>query len=89
MAAYCIEIPNPEDKEAWGKFQLLMEDIQNQHEVAIIELAKEMQVSHECASDILYLRSRTRHTPQLEEELINLHRAGSPPNIFEFGCKFE
>jgi hypothetical protein len=49
------------------------------------ELAAELEVSVECATDVWYLRTRSRHTPELEAELIKLHKAGTPPNMCEFG----
>ncbi len=49
-------------------------------------LSKTLNISLACADDVIYLRSRQRHTPELEQELIALHKAGTPPNIFEFGC---
>lgn len=45
----------------------------------IKKLAKELDVSGYCASDVYYLRTRSRHTPELEIELINLHKNGTPP----------
>lgn len=48
-------------------------------------LAAELGVSVECATDVWYLRTRSRHTPELEAELIALHAAGTPPNMCEFG----
>jgi hypothetical protein len=49
------------------------------------ELAAELEVSDECACDVWYLRTRSRHTPELEAELIKLHKVGTPPNMCEFG----
>lgn len=34
--------------------------------------------------DIWYLRTRSRHTPELEAKLIEFHRKGIRPNINEF-----
>lgn len=31
----------------------------------------------------------SRWTEDLETKLINLHKAGTPPNVFEFGCPSE
>lgn len=45
--------------------------------------------TEECLRDISYLRSRHRHTPELEAELIRLHQAGTPPDVFEFGVTEE
>lgn len=55
----------------------------------IADLAAELNVSFACATDVEYLRTRNRHTPELEQELIELHRKGTPPNIFSFGCTEE
>lgn len=52
----------------------------------IDRLAIELNVDRNCALDIDYLRTRNRHTQALEDELIRLHKEGTPPNIFEFGC---
>ncbi len=48
-------------------------------------LSTELGVSRECAKDILYLRTRHRHTQALEDELIALHKAGNPPCMMDFG----
>lgn len=53
------------------------------------DLAAELNVSIACAADVEYLRTRNRHTPELEQELIELHKKGTPPNIFSFGCTEE
>lgn len=49
------------------------------------DLAAELGVSVGCAQDVWYLRTRSRHTPALEAELIALHAAGTPPNMCDFG----
>ena len=49
------------------------------------ELATELGVSVRCAEDVWYLRTRSRHTPELEAELIALHAAGTPPTLRSFG----
>jgi hypothetical protein len=49
------------------------------------DLATELGVSVECAGDVWYLRTRSRHTPELEAELIALHAVGTPPNMCDFG----
>jgi hypothetical protein len=52
-------------------------------------IEKELGVSFQCACDILYLRSRSRWTIELEQKLIALHKAGTPPNVYEFGVTKE
>jgi hypothetical protein len=50
------------------------------------DLAKTLGVSEDCAAAVEYLRSRKRHTSQLESELIELYAKGNPPNnMSEFG----
>ena len=49
------------------------------------ELATELGVSVKCVEDVWYLRTRSRHTPELEAELIALHAVGTPPNMCDFG----
>lgn len=49
------------------------------------DLATELGVSVNCAHDVWYLRTRSRHTPELEAELIARWAAGIPPNISNFG----
>jgi len=51
----------------------------------LLELMEELDITQNCAIDVLYLRGRHRHTEELEKELIALHKAGTPPNIMEFG----
>lgn len=63
--------------------------MESTHESYITDLAAELNVSIACAADVEYLRTRNRHTPELEQELIELHRKGTPPNIFSFGCTEE
>jgi len=54
-----------------------------------MDIMQELGVEESCAADIEYLRTRHRHTPELEAELIRLHAIGRPPNIFEFGVTEE
>ena len=49
------------------------------------DLAVELGVSVDCAAAVWYLRTRSRHTPELEAELIALHAAGTPPTVGNFG----
>jgi hypothetical protein len=49
------------------------------------DLATELGVSVNCAQDVWYLRTRSRHTPELEAELIARWAAGIYTNISNFG----
>lgn len=48
-------------------------------------VAHDLNISHQCALDVIYLRSRSRWTEELEAKLIQLHKDGIPPNVMEFG----
>ena len=60
--AFLIEMPDPEDKEGMAAFYDLMNGIQDATIEYIKKLAKELDVSEDCASDVYYLRTRSRHT---------------------------
>lgn len=52
-------------------------------------LAEELGVGEDCAADVCYLRTRSRWTPELENELVRLWGQGIRPNIYEFGVTRE
>lgn len=83
MQTYLIEMNNPtkQDLDELSEFMAKAQDAQIKY---IQNLAKELNVSDECAMDVWYLRTRSRHTPELEAELIRLHAQGTPPNMCEF-----
>lgn len=48
--------------------------------------AIKLGITEACAYDVLYLRTRHRWTQELEDQLIALHKAGTPPeSIYEYG----
>lgn len=57
-----------------------------EHEVVMWDNPLHYSNSQSCAADVRYLRSRSRWTQELEDELIRLHKEGKPPNMNEFGC---
>lgn len=83
MQTFCIEIP-VNDTEKMIEFQDVMDSVQNATVDYIRQLAKELDVTEACATDIYYLRTRSRHTEELEQKLIQMYRDGNPPSIFEF-----
>ena len=86
MPVFSIDLPGDPDDASWDAFQKLMDFMQDEHIAYVKHLAKELGVSENCASDVAYLRTRSRHSSELEGKLIELHKAGTPPNINEFGC---
>ncbi len=84
MQTFVAEIPL-NDPAKMEEFQQVMNAIHDETNEYIQNLAKELGVSEGCAADVWYLRTRSRHTPELEQILIELHKAGTPPNMCEFG----
>jgi len=52
-------------------------------------LAEEMNISVACARDVLYLRTRSRWSKELEQKLIQAHSNGEQININDFGVTKE
>ena len=68
----------------WDSLHEAMNSYYESIHAGIDSLAAELGVTKECALDVWYLRSRSRHTSELEAELIRLHKEGNPPNVCEF-----
>ena len=84
MDAFSVEIPI-NDPGKMEEFNKLMDLLRDETTKDIQTLAEKLNVSENCASAVFYLRSRSRWTQELEDELIRLHKSGTPPNICEFG----
>jgi hypothetical protein len=82
MPTFSVDLTEVEN---WDVFNEIMSDYQEEQMKYIESLAEDLGVSVKCAEDVNYLRSRSRHTEELEAELIRLHQEGNPPNVFEFG----
>lgn len=79
---------NPKEmtEKDWDKFQTAMDEMNNAMMQEISDLAKELNVSEGCATNIWYLRTRSRWTQESEDYLIELERQGKPvPNMNEYG----
>lgn len=83
MKNFNLEIPT--DSTKMEQFQSLMNDYHDELNAYIQQVARDLGISQACAADVVYLRNRSRHTEELEQELIRLHTIGTPPNIMEFG----
>jgi hypothetical protein len=70
------------DQEYAKKVQ---DDYYNEMEAYFQSLADELDCTVACATDVWYLRQRSRWTQELEDELLRLYDIGQPPNICEFG----
>jgi len=89
MDTFCIEMNEKdlENKEAMDALNDFMDEWQDAMVKYILEEAKRLGVSDKCAGDIIYLRTRSRWTQELEDELIRMDKAGEPaPNMCDYGC---
>lgn len=78
--SFSVEVPI-NDEEKMNVFQEAMDaysDSMIQYEK---DLAKELGCSEYCAQDIHYLRSRSRWTQELENELIELDKLDKHPPV--------
>lgn len=77
---FSIQIPI-DDKEKMNTFQ----EVMNQLSKAMINeetrIAKELNCSEWAACDILYLRSRSRWSQELENEILRLDSLGKHPPV--------
>lgn len=73
-------------EETMNKFQSVMDEYQESFVKYIQSVANELEITDDCASSVVYLRSRSRWSQELEDELISLYRKGTPPNMCDFGC---
>lgn len=73
-----IPIDNPEDME---QFQQRVDKIAESLNLHITHVAKKLGVSHTTASNIVYLRGRSRWTQELEDRIVNASKAGHEINL--------
>ncbi len=85
MQNFVISKTNP-TKQDLDTLSEIMAKVQDETVLYIQSLAKELNVSENCAGDVWYLRTRSRWTQELENQLIQLHKEGNPPNMCDFGC---
>jgi hypothetical protein len=78
------------DEKKMKAFQDAMDAYYDEMEMYTKELAKELNVSFACASSIEYLRTRSRWTQELENDLIEMDKKGLPmPNMCDYGVTEE
>lgn len=87
MTGFCIGATEQQanTEEFAATLQKVMDMSTSYTNKEIDGIAKTVNVSQGCAADVFYLRTRSRHTQELEDELIRLHNAGTPPNMCDFG----
>ena len=86
---YCISL-DTSDPASIEEFEEFMDKIQDKHVKHVEDVRKSLSlllgkdISIDCACDVVYLRTRSRWTEELEIELIRLHVEGNPPNISDW-----
>lgn len=86
MSVYHLSLSpaNLADPALMDDVQKLLDCEQEHYKQEIQRVEKELSVSTFCAMDIVYLRTRSRWTPELEKLLIEEHREGKQINICEW-----
>lgn len=83
MGTFVVEIPVG-DPEAMQVFNDFMDQVNQSNVNEIHRIEEELRVTEQYAAAIWYLRTRSRHTPELEQQLINMCNEGIPaPNMNE------
>lgn len=76
------DLSDPDKIQAFSDVMLKAQDEYVEH---VLKIAEELAVSESCASNIVYLRGRSRWTQELENELIRMDKEeNTQPNIFEW-----
>lgn len=83
MKNYCIVINNP-TKEDFNNLSDVMNVLQEETNKHTTEESIKLGVSFGCATDIIYLRTRSRWTQEKEDYLIFCDKNNTPsPSIME------
>lgn len=82
---FCASFSGEMNEEQKAAMQEIMDAQADGYRDSVKGLSKELNISEACASDVWYLRTRNRWSQELENQLIELHQAGNPPNIMDFG----
>ena len=83
-SAFSVEVP-VNDPKAMADFQEAMDALNTEHSAHVSAVAESLGIDTGAASDIVYLRGRSRWTQDAENELVRRAKAGEPaPNIMEW-----
>ena len=89
---FSISINNEQsnDENFWKEFQSAMDEYYESLQEETKQISESLGVSMGCASDIQYLRTRSRWSQELENNLIDMDKKGLPlPNICDYGVTEE
>lgn len=68
-------------EEGMAAFNAVLDAWQDEQVEYIQDLAKELQISDYWAMQVAYLRTRNRHTPELEQKLLDLARSNTTNGV--------
>lgn len=74
LSSFVVEIP-VNDSAAMADFQRAMDAVEDETNNYISKLAKELAISECAADDVYYLRTRSYHTQEKEDYIIEMHRS--------------
>jgi hypothetical protein len=83
LRTFSVNIP-VDDTDAMKDFQAAMDEVADAWNREVEKFAAENNVTWKCASDVMYLRTRSRWTQELEDRLMQLYKDGKEVNIFEW-----
>lgn len=89
MSVFVADLKKIEVEGKMDEFQEFLDKVAEETINYISELAQKLNITEACAEDVWYLRTRSRWSQELEDKLIELHKAGTPPNIMGFGCGYK
>lgn len=83
LKTFSRQIPIDDPKEM-DNFQKDMDRLHDATHIYIQKLAKDLGIEYLQAADVYYLRSRSRWSQELENQLISLFRDGQTVNICDW-----
>ena len=86
MSTYTIKLDNVSD-DAVKSVQGLLDAAADHHIKEIEKVAAEYGIQTGAAADVVYLRTRSRWTEELERKLIDIYKAGGSVNIMEWPAR--
>jgi hypothetical protein len=79
---FVIDLTQIQEQGKIDEFQEIMDSLHDSYINECQQLSKQNSISSVCASNILYLRSRSRWTQELENELIRMDKEDNiQPNM--------
>lgn len=83
--SFVMELDPNMSQDDWDKFNEVMDKVHDSLIAVAKSISKEFGVSEDCALNIQYLRTRSRWTQELEDELIRMDKEeGKQPNIYDW-----